>query len=298
MSLSPAPRDGPALHADDLARGALYMVGSALLFAGMGLMVKLASRSLPNVVVVFIRSLISLLAVLPWVLRHGRGGLRTRHFTEHLVRGVFGLAVMYCFFFALAHMRLADAVLLNYSVPLFIPLVESAWLGEPFPARLWGPILLGFLGIVVVLRPGPGLFEPVALIGLSSACFAAIAQVGVRRLTRTEPVVRILFYFGLVSTVLSAIPAWRFWRSPSGSVWLILLALGVLATAGQLFLTRAYAHAPASRVGPFIYTAVIFAGLIDWLFFAKLPDAFSVAGTALVAAAGILTLRKEPTPLA
>jgi drug/metabolite transporter (DMT)-like permease len=286
------------VQADDVGRGALYMVTSALLFAGMGLMVKLASHSLPNAVVVFIRSAISLAAMVPWMLRLGRGGLRTGHATEHVLRGVFGLAVMYCFFFALAHMRLADAVLLNYSVPLFIPVVESAWLGEPFPVRLWGPVLLGFLGIVVILRPGPGLFEPVALVGLSSALFAAIAQVGVRRLTRTEPVVRILFYFGLVSTVLSALPAWRRWRTPSGGVWLILLAMGILATAGQFFLTRAYAQAPASRVGPFIYTAVMFAGLIDWLFFGKLPDAFSLAGTALVAAAGILTLRKEPAPLA
>ena len=93
---------------------------------------------------------------------------------------------MYCFFYALAHMRLADAVLLNYSLPLFMPVVESLWLGEPFPTRLWTPVLLGFAGILVMLRPGSGLAEPVAIFGVASALFAAIAQVGVRRLTRTE----------------------------------------------------------------------------------------------------------------
>jgi drug/metabolite transporter (DMT)-like permease len=278
-------------HEHDLRRGGLYMVASALLFALMSVAVKVAAADLPNVMVVFFRSGFGLLTLLPFIVGLD---LRTRHHREHLVRSLAGIASMYCFFYTLAHMRLADAVLLNYSLPIFMPFVESAWLGEEFPRRLWTPVLLGFLGVLVILRPGHGLMQPVALVGVASALFAAVAQVGVRRLTRTEPVPRIVFYFAVTATLLTAIPAAGDWRTPSGAGWLWAVGMGATATAGQLALTRAYAHAPAAQVGPFIYSAVLFAAALDWLLWRKLPDGFTLAGGLLVVAAGILSLRLNP----
>lgn len=101
----------------DLKRGALYMVAAALLFAAMGAAVKAASRELPNAMVVFFRNAVGFLALLPWLLRGGVANLRTHHFPEHVVRGLAGLAAMFCFFYAIAHLRLADAMLLNQSHP-------------------------------------------------------------------------------------------------------------------------------------------------------------------------------------
>jgi drug/metabolite transporter (DMT)-like permease len=278
-------------HEYDLRRGGLYMVASALLFALMSVAVKIASASLPNVVVVFFRSGFGLLTLLPFIIGVE---LRTTQVREHLIRSLAGIASMYCFFYTIAHMRLADAVLLNYSLPIFIPFVESVWLGEAFPRRLWIPVLVGFLGVIVILRPGSGLMQPVALLGVASALFAAVAQVGVRRLTRTEPVPRIVFYFAVIATALSALPTAASWQTPHGFVWLAAAAMGLTATLGQLAMTRAYAHAPASQVGPFVYSSVVFAAGLDWLFWRKLPDAFTVAGGALVVAAGILSLRLNP----
>jgi drug/metabolite transporter (DMT)-like permease len=281
---------------DDLPRGALLMVTSAMLFALMGVAVKLAAQTLPNAMVVFFRNGVGLLALAPWLWPLGWDGLRTRHLKEHLVRSLAGLASMYCFFYALAHLRLADAILLNYSIPLFMPFVESAWLGEPFPRRLWRVILLGFAGIVLILKPGLGLFQPVALVGVLSALFASVAQVGIRRLTHTEPVPRIVFYFGVIATAISAAPLATEWRTPPPAIWGLLAGLGVVATAGQLTLTRAYSHAPATRVGPFIYTAVVFAALLDWAFWGQWPDRLSLAGALLVMTAGVLALRVHPEP--
>ncbi len=180
------------------------MLTSAALFAAMGAGVKLAARELPNAMVVFFRNGVGLAVLLPLLLRKGIRGLHTRDVPGHIVRGLSGLASMYCFFYAIAHLRLADAVLLNQSVPLFIPLVGSLWLGERFPARLWGVIGLGLAGILLILKPGTGLFTPVSLVGVASAVLAAVAQVGIRKLTRTEPVTRIVFYFGLIGSVVSA----------------------------------------------------------------------------------------------
>jgi drug/metabolite transporter (DMT)-like permease len=169
--------------------------------------------------------------------------------------------------------------------------VERVWLGEPAPRRLWRPLGIGFIGLVLILRPGSGLFQPAAFVGLLAAAFAALAQVGIRNLTRTEPVTRIVFYFGAIATAASALPLPWSWTTPEPALWGVLLATGVFATAGQLFLTRAYGHAPAARVGPFIYTGVVFAGLLDWTLWGVLPDGPFLAGAALVCLAAILVLR-------
>ncbi len=275
----------------DLRRGALLMVASALLFASMAAMVSLAARELANAPIVFFRHFIMLVFLLPWLVRQGRRALATDDFAGHLARGLAGVAAVACYFYAIARLRLADAVLLNQSMPLFIPLVERAWLGERVPQRLWGVLALGFFGLILILRPGSGVFEPAALVGLASAVFASVAQVGIRRLTRTEPVTRIVFYFGLVASVVALPPAAWWWTTPSPRTWAILLMMGVFATVGQLTLTRAYVHAPAARVGPFLYAGPVFAGLLDWLIWGRLPDALFVAGAVVVVAAATLALR-------
>lgn len=292
----PGLPDGPRPLPSDLPRAALAMVGASLLFAAMGLAVNVASRELPNTAVVFFRNAIALVALLPWLGRLGLAGLGTRHLREHLVRGLFGLGAMYCFFFALARLPLAEAVLLNYSVPLFMPVVERLWLKERLPSRLWWPLAVGFAGMTLVLRPGPGLFRPAAMVAVAAALFASVAQVGIRRLTTTEPAQRIVFYFALISTAVSAVPVALAWRMPPARVWPALLAVGVLATAAQLLLTRAYAHAPAGRVGPFIYTSVVFAGALDWAVRGIIPDAWSLGGAAVVITAGVMALRSQAPP--
>jgi drug/metabolite transporter (DMT)-like permease len=285
----------PDAVGDDLPRGALLMVASAFLFAAMGEAVKMASVHLSNAMVVFFRNAFGLLALSPWLLRLGARGLRTAAWREHLVRGLAGLASMYCYFYAIARLGLSEAILLNYSLPLFMPLIARAWLGEAVPARLWRALGLGFLGIVLILRPGVGVLRPAAFAALAAAVLAALAQVGVRRLTRTEPITRIVFYFAVISTAVSAVPLLQVWTLPERGVWTVLVVLGVLATLAQLLLTQAYARAPATQVGPFIYSSVVFAGLMDWWLWGRLPDAAFVAGAVLVCAAGILALRSMGT---
>jgi len=286
----------PASLRSDIRRGALLMVASALLFASMATMVSLAARELPNAPIVFFRHFIMLVLLLPWLVRQGRRALETDDFAGHLVRGLAGVAAVACFFYAIARLPLADAVLLNQSMPLFIPLVERAWLGERIPARLWGVLGLGFAGLLLILRPGSGVFQPAALVGLASAVLASIAQVGIRRLTRSEPVTRIVFYFGLMGSVVSLPLALLGWTPPSAETWAILLLMGVFATVGQLTLTRAYVHAPAARVGPFLYAGPVFAGLLDWLVWGRMPDALFVAGAVVVIAAVTLALQLRGAP--
>ncbi len=267
------------------------MVTSAVLFAAMAAAVRLASEQLPNAPIVFFRHFLMLVFLLPWAARQGRKALRTNHFGGHVIRALAGLSAIACYFYAIARLRLADAVLLNQSMPLFIPLVERAWLRERIPPRLWGVLLLGFVGLLLILRPGTGVFDPAALVGLASAVLSSVAQVGVRRLTHTEPVTRIVFYFGLVASAAALPPAVFFWRWPTLVSWGALLLVGIFATAGQLTLTRSYVYAPATRVGPFLYAGPIAAALLDWLFWGVLPDLLFVIGALVVIVSAILALQ-------
>ena len=267
------------------------MIAAGFFFALMATGVQIASERLPSTSVVFFRNLVSLIFITPFALRAGWQGLHTRRFGEHLLRTAAGLGSMYCFFIAIHHLRLADAVLLQYTLPLFVPLVESAWLREPMPRRFWGPIIVGFLGVVLVLKPGLGLFHGAALIGLSAGLLSAVAQTGVRRMTSTEPAARIIFYFSLLSTTASSIPAALNWVPPGMTQLGILVLVGACATVAQTLMTRAYSCAPASEVGAFTYVNVAFAMLFDWVRLGRLPDLFSVAGAVLICGAGVGMLR-------
>lgn len=280
---------------DNLKRGALLMIAAGLLFAGVGVSVRVLSQSLPNEMVVFFRSTMGLIVLLPLVWRRGWKNLGTRHWRGHLARGLAGVIAMYCYFYAIAHLPLAVATLLNYSTPLFVPFIALLWLGEGVSARLWTAILTGFVGILLILKPGMELFAPAALIGLASGVFAAFAAVGIRRLTHTEPAWRIVFYFSLTCTAVSAIPLVWSWQTPPPELWLLLAAVGALASLAQLLFTRAYAYGPAAQVGPFGYSTVVFAAIAGGVLWGEVLDLLSLTGAVLVCLGGILVIRIAST---
>ena len=290
--------DPLALHTTGRNRpvaGGLLVLTSALLFAGVGALVKAASVDLPTEVVVFFRNAVALAILLPWLLIRRRNlSLKTGCLHLHLLRAVAGLSAMYCFFIALKLLRLADAMLLCYTLPIFIPIIEWFWLKEPVSRQTKIAVLVGFIGIALVLKPGFGLFQAAGLVGLASGLLAALAIVGIRRMTVTEPVVRIVFYFTSFGTLVSAVPlAWT-WQNPSGHMLGVLCFMGVLAIMAQMCLTKGYSMAPAGQVGPFNYGNVVFAALLGWLIWGETMDGLTLVGAVLTCSAGIIaTYRSE-----
>lgn len=274
---------------DNLRLGAAFAIAAAAAFAVMAACVKAAAASVSNEVVVFFRSAIGLVILLPWLLRPGGVAIRTRRLGGHLWRAGFGVCAMYAFFYAIAHLHLAEAVLLTYSTPLFIPFIAWAWLREPPPAIVFPSVAMGLGGIALIVKPDVQAFISFASVaGILSGLLAAAAWVSIRRIADTEPAVRIVFYFSALSTLVSAAPLLWAWRTPVGAAWLWLAATGVFATIGQLCLTRAYSLAAAARIGPFTYASVIFAGLIGWLFWNEQPDTMSLLGMGLVIVSCVL----------
>lgn len=274
---------------DQTRRSLLYTLVSSLAFASMAAVIKAMAPVLPTEMTVFFRNSFGLLAILPLVLREGVS-LRTENFRWHVTRAVFGLIAMYCFFYTLGSMPLGDAVLLNYTAPLFTPLIALLWLREAVPVAVRIAITVGFIGVVLILKPGHDLFTPVALIGLVSGLFAAFAMTSIRRMAQTESALRIVFYFALVGTLLSAIPLLWHWQAMTWAAALPLISIGILASIGQLFLTKAYMGAPAARVGALTYLTVVIAALYGWLFWSEAPDIFSLLGAVLVFIGGALAI--------
>jgi drug/metabolite transporter (DMT)-like permease len=286
MALSETYRNQPIA-------GALFVLGAAFLFAVMGTLVKVVSTSLNNEMVVFFRNVCALIFILPWLAYiRPSGGIKTSCLRLHLLRSVAGLGAMYCFFYAIAQLRLSEAFLLFSTSPIFIPLIAYMWMHEEVTHSTKGAIIAGFIGIVLILKPGFGIFQPAMLVALGGGGLAALAMVTIRRMSLSEPTIRVVFYFTIFSTVISAGPLSWSWQSPMPGIWWLLILIGLLAAVGQFFLTKGYSMAPAAQVGPLTYGNVVFATLNGWIYWGETMDLLTWIGAFLVCMAGIVATRR------
>jgi drug/metabolite transporter (DMT)-like permease len=225
-------------------------------------------------------------------MRTGFSELKTQRFHWHLMRALVGLSAMYCFFFVLARMPLAEAFLVKLTSPFFMPLIAYIWLKESIGPNTRWAILIGFIGVAFILRPGSESISYFAIIGLVGAALAALAKVTIRKMGNTESSVAIVFYFGLISTIISAPPAFYAWQTVPDYAWSWILLMGAVATLGQLALTRAYRTAPTGRIGIYVYSSVIYGALMGWVFWGEVPLWTTWLGSAFIIAAGLINIRK------
>lgn len=273
------------------------MLVAAALFALMSVLVKHASATFSPAELVFYRSAFGLLAI--WgviAVGHRRllTPLATVQIKGHFWRGLSGFTALVLFFYALSRLPLATAVTLNYTAPLFLAALSAWWLRERHGRGIVGAVLLGFVGIVLLLRPQlqDQAWLP-ALAGLMSGMLAAVAYVNVKNLGRLgEPEWRVVFYFTLLSTAGGA--AWMAvagFHTPQAGDWPWLIGIGITATVAQLALTRAYHRGRTLTVGSLAYTTVGFSALYGVLLFGERLPLLAWAGMAVVAAAGIWAVR-------
>jgi drug/metabolite transporter (DMT)-like permease len=269
---------------------------ASVLFACMGAAIKVISQTLPNEMIVFFRNLFGLAFILPWFIgKQSRTGLKTGYFRFHLLRTAAGMSAMYCYYYSLSKLPLSEAALLGFTSPLFIPFIAHIWLKELIPLRVAGAVLLGFFGVILILKPGTAVFQPVALVGVCAGCFSALATVTIRRMSVTEPASRIVFYFALIATIVSAVPLTWAWHPAPPARFLPVVMLGIFATTGQFLVTVGYSLAPAAQVGPFMYGVVVFSTLLGWLLWREAFDAVSWIGAILICVAGIIATSKTYT---
>ena len=276
-----------------LVKGALLLLLAEACFAGIGAIVKFTSGTASEVQVVFFRNFFALLLMLPFLYRHGFSLLKTKRWYLHASRALTGIISMYCFFYVLARLPLAQGMLVLLLSPFIVPIIARFWLKErPSRLTLLG-IALGFVGVLLALPGANTGVQAIMLVALLAAVLGAVTKTTIRYMSDTEPAVRIVFYFSLLTAVLSAIPVPFYWQPLTNEVWLAFVGMGILAAVGQLAMTRAYAIAPASDIGMWTYSSVIFAGLFGYVFWQEPVTMAWFAGVLVIFYAGYITTRQR-----
>lgn len=290
------------LHQDRPVFGIILINAAVALFTTMDAVIKGVSEVFPTGQLVFFRNLFAFAPILVFiVITQGGLSLRTRHLRGHILRGLFGVSAMYCYFLSYKLLPLSDAVALGLSGPIFLTLLSIPFLGEKVGIRRWSACIVGFLGVLIMTRPGAGVWQAAALVPLLAAVFYALAMISIRRLTATEQSGAIVFYFTVFATLagLATAPlgmAWPdlAWVWPSDvEFWGIVILIGLMGGCGQILITIAFRCAPVSVVAPFDYMALVYAFILGFFCFQEVPDAYLVIGGAVVVASGIYIVHRE-----
>jgi len=275
------------------ARATWLMVASTTCFAGMALTIRFAAAELHAFEIAFFRNFFGLLFALPLLLRTGTHVLRTRRMSLYLLRCVIGLCAMLTGFWSLVHLPLAEAIALSYTTPLFVTILAVLVLGEVVRIRRWSAVVIGFIGALVILRPGLQELSFPAMIALASAALSASAAISIKFLSRTEAPDAIVIYMVLIMTPLSLIPAIPVWVWPQGMSWAWLAATGFLGTAGHMLMTRAYQLGDVSALQPVNFLQLPIVATLAWWLFNERVDQWTLIGAAIIFSSTLYIAHRE-----
>lgn len=273
-------------------RAVLLMLASACMFGCMAIVIRLASAQLHPFEIAFFRTLFGLVFALPLVLRHGSGLLKTSKLPLYFFRSVIGIVSMFCGFWAIANLPLAQAVSLSYSTPLFVTIGAVPVLGEIVRARRWTAVVLGFVGVVCILRPGSQ-FSPGVLVALLAAALTAAVAISIKFLSRTEKPDAIVLYTTLLWVPLSLLPALWVWETPQGITWLWIVLAGFFGTAAHMCWARALQLGDASMLTPISFLQVPLVAAAGFLLFDESLDVWIGVGAAIIFLANAYIAHRE-----
>ena len=264
------------------------------LFSLMDALVKWLSAGYPVPQILVFNALFALVPVGAMVVhRGGLPQLRTRRLGLHLVRGVLGTTGGFLAFYAFSRLPLADAYAIIFATPLLITALSVPILGEAVGWRRWSAVLIGFVGVLVMLRPGMAPMSLGSLAALGAACASACAILLVRKLSVTETTTSIAFYSNVTAVVLTGIAFSATFVVPSLLDLALMAASGLIGGTALLVLIAAYRSSPAALVAPFQYSQMLWAILLGALFWSDVPEPVMLLGASIVAGSGLFILYRE-----
>lgn len=272
----------------------LFMLLATLALTCMHALVRFLSVEMHAFEITFFRNLFALLIMAPLMLRAGAEELKSRQPRLQLLRSCFGILAMALWFYGLSVVPIAEATALSFTAAIFGSIAASLFLRERMRLRRWTAVVTGFIGALIILRPGFQSVDPGAWIVLASSVFWALALVTVKRLSTTDSIVCIVAWNTVLLTVFSLPLAIPVWTAPSAEQLGWLFLIGLLATLGHLAMTNAFRLADATAVFPVDFTRLLWASILGFLLFAELPDAATWIGGALIfASTTYITFRER-----
>lgn len=274
-------------------RAALLMLGSTMLFGLMTVAIRLASETLHTFEIAFFRNLFGLVAALPLLLRHGPELLKTTQWPRYVFRCAIGVVSMLCGFWAIGHLPLAQAVALSYSTPIFVTIAAVVFLHEQVRGRRWAAVALGFVGVMIIVRPGTAGFSAGTLVALAAAVLSGIVSIQIKQLSKVEPADRIVLLTTLLWVPMSLLPALTVWEWPRGIAWVWVIAAGFLGTGGHMLWTRALKLGDVSALTPISFMQLPIVAVAGWLLFQERLDRWTAIGAGVIFAANAYIAHRE-----
>jgi drug/metabolite transporter (DMT)-like permease len=275
-------------------RGIALMVLSVAIFSVMDALVKLLAQTYHPFQVAFFRGLCAMMPI--GVMVAASGGPRllvTRHPLGHLLRSVVGVGALLLFFYAFAHMKLADVVAVSFAGPLFVTALSVPLLGEQVGWRRWSAVAVGFVGVLLVVDPGTIHQDPMALTALAATLFYALSLIVIRKLSATESNAAIVFYYSLSVALVCGAMLPFIWTQPTPLHLALLVMVGLLGGTAQYVMVEAFRWAPVSVLVPFEYSAILWSLLFGYFGFGEKPEPQMLLGVAIIVASGLYVLHRE-----
>lgn len=290
------------VSAPNSTRGLKNLAGIGFMLAGYffyslaDTTAKLLSETLHPMQIVWVRMLGLLTVMVVLLLWRGRGILRTKRPVLQLIRGLIAAGSATCFIFAVTYVPLADAVAVSFVAPFMVTALGALVLKEPVGIRRWTAISVGFMGTLIIIRPGMGVLHPAVFLVVAAASLFAFRQILSRMISGLDSTSTTIAYTAIVSVVALSFPLPFFWQTPETTREIYLLvAVAVLAAAGELMVIRALDIAMAVVLAPLQYSLIIWGTLWGFLVFSQLPDIWTVTGAAVIVASGFYTFHRERT---
>jgi len=274
-------------------RGIALMCLSTIGFAVMHVAIQYATAELHPMLIAFFRNFFGLLVFLPLLISGGTGFLRTKRLMLHGFRGVLNIGAMFMFFYALGIAELAHITALAFSAPIFAGVLSVIVLGEQFHMRRWIAILVGFGGVLVILRPGIIPIDLGSVLVLGAAFLWAIVMIIIKVMSRTESSMTIVAYMNIFLALYSVGPAIWFWQWPSLGGWILMIGIGVSGTLAQMALSQSLKETDPTLVMPFDFLRLIWVAVLGALIFGQIPETYVWIGGAIVFAAGFYLAYRE-----
>lgn len=291
----------------DNARGALIALAAMVVISVVSVVVKDLGQRFHPVQMMAVSAVVGLTIWIPVALLRRMPMLPKRRWPLHLLRSLAAVGGFTCYLLSVTQLPLADAVSISFATPLVLILWAVLFLGEPVRWRRWTATAIGFVGVVVTMRPGVGAWDPFYLVALAGCFLGATAITCVRLLSSSEKLVTMVIVPQLVGLLVTLPFAIWLWVAPQGTDWLWLLSIALLNVAGQILIISAYRLGEATAIAPVDYTRLVFSGVLAYLVFGEVPDLWTLAGaTLIVGSTAYIALRearmgrspiKRPAPL-
>jgi drug/metabolite transporter (DMT)-like permease len=274
-------------------RGSLIILIASLASVAMSSLIKHVGQTIPVIEILFVRQILVLIIISPVIFRNLGTVFKSSIYGLHFLRASLSVIAMYTGFTAVVNMPLAEVTAITFARILFTTILAIVFLKEIIGIRRWASIFIGFMGVLVVIRPDPDNINIYALMAIVSALFVSGIQIVLRKVSQIDKPSTIIAFHSIFITLVMAVPAYFQWVMLNLDEMIYILIIGILMSLMQWLFIQAFKVGEAAAIAPMEYVRLLYAGVIGIIFFSEIPTVWTLSGAAIIAASTLYTLHRN-----